>query len=224
MDPDFIPPMIGPDIEDIQTVDGTHYQRITYPDGRIGTRIIPTSYDPTWLTGGHTWIPDPSASSVSWTASDYGEFRKHFESEEYKDVDVYRRQSYNSGEHIVACSNEKDLAPENILKTLSAIKGKLMVDIAPIHIQKFECSMTPLVRKTIVEASKKLKMYGKKRPIVARFDEFGNRLPDEIDLGTTQGITLKIIDPDEYGKYYMELKGVEFPKIDNFIEPEDLPF
>lgn len=141
-------------------------------------------------------------------------------------MEIVRKQSHSSGEHIVACSNEKDLSAENILKTLSAIKGKLMIDAAPIHLRKIECSMTPLIRKNIVTASKKLKMYGKKRPIIARFDEYGNRLPDEIDLGTAQGITLKIIDPEDYGEYYLELKGVEFeptyysPRMDDY----DIPF
>lgn len=226
MDPDYIPPMRGPDIEEVRTVDGGYFKRIIHPDGNIEMRPVTPSYiaDPVFTGASRTWRADPTAGSVSWSMNDYGEFRKYFESEEYKDVDIVRKQSHNSGEHIVACSNEKDLAQENILKTLSAIKGKLMLDVAPIHIQKIECSMTPLVRRTIVDASKRLKMYGKKRPIIARFDEFGNRLPDEIDLGTAQGITLKIIDPEYYGPLYLELKGIEFPKIDNFIEPEDLPF
>lgn len=226
MDPDYIPPMKGPNIEEVRTMDGGYFHRVIYPDGNIEMRPVspPADYrafvngEPVFTGSSRTWSAD------SWSMRDYGEFRKYFESEEYKDVDIYRKQSHHSGEHIVACSNEKDLAQENILKTLSAIKGKLMLDIAPIHVQKIECSMTPLVRRTIIDASKRLKMYGKKRPIVARFDEFGNRLPDEIDLGTAQGITLKIIDPEYYGPLYLELKGIEFPKIDNFIEPEDLPF
>ena len=147
-------------------------------------------------------------------------------------MEVVRRQSYNRGEHIVACFNEKDLSTENVLKTLSAIKGKLMIDVAPIHLKKIECSITPQVRKNIVAASKRLKMYGKKRPIIARFDEYGNRLPDEIDIGTSGGITLKIIDPKEHGDFYIELKGVEFSKIDysttdwdsTYISEDDLPF
>ena len=106
-----------------------------------------------------------------------------------------------------------------------------MIDVAPIHIKTIECSITPQVRQNIVTASKKLKMYGKKRPIIARFDEYGNRLPDEIDLGTSQGITLKIVDPEKYGIFYFELKGIEFPRIEptfefepSFIDGDDLPF
>lgn len=237
MDPDFIPPMTGPNIEDIRTVDGGYFRRITYPDGRVETVPMGSSFvysNPIFTGESRMWSAE--AATRSWSMNDYGEFRKYFESEEYKDVDIVRKQSHKAGEHIVACSNEKDLSVENILRTLSAIKGKLMVDVAPIHLQKIECAMTPLVRRTVVEASKKLKRYGKKRPIVARFDEFGNRLPDEIDLGTANGITLKIIDPEDYGPNYLELKGIEFPKMEpnlindfkdtyiDSIDPDDLPF
>lgn len=204
-------------VEEMKTLDGKYFQKITYPDGHIETQPINFPYSYLVSTGGDygSWIADSTTSTIGserWSIEDYNELKKHFESKEDKQVDVYRKQSYNSGEHIIACSNEKDLSIENILKTLSAIKGKLMIDVAPMHLREITCSMTPLVRKNIVDASKRLKMYGKKRPIIARFDEYGNRLSDEIDLGTDQGITLKIIDPESYGKYYLELTGIEFSK------------
>lgn len=246
----------GPNVERIRNVDGSVYERITYPDGRIEMRVLeaPPFY-PAYSSGEAMRTIDgrlaPPFSSIygtdvietttlgdtsrTWCANkgpkweDYVDLRRYFESEEESKVNVVRKKSYNKGEHIVACCDEKDLAIENILKTLSAIKGKLMIDIAPIHIKTIECSITPQVRQNIVAASKKLKMYGKKRPIIARFDEYGNRLPDEIDIGTAQGITLKIIDPDKYGKYYIELKGIEFPRMEynpmSFeVDPDDLPF
>lgn len=192
---------------------------------------------PFYASTGDAVVVDPRICSntttntgVEWrglSMADYSDLRRFYmESEEESKVEVIRKESHDSGEHIVACYNEKDLAPENILKTLSAVKGKLMIDIAPIRIRKIECYMTPQVRKNIVTASKRLKMYGKKRPIIARFDEYGNRLPDEIDIGTSRGITLKIIEPEKYGPYYLELKGLESPD-NNFVysvDPEDLPF
>lgn len=233
---------IGPDnIETITNIDGSIYEKITHPDGNIEMRIVrPPCYSPYMYNDYGEAIPIMSreaaythytgtASSV--TFGDYNELRRYFESEEEKNVNIIRKESYKSGEHIVACCDEKDLSIENILKTLSAIKGKLMIDVAPIHIKTIECSITPLVRQNIVTASKKLKMYGKKRPIIARFDEYGNRLPDEIDLGTSQGITLKIVDPEQYGRFYFELKGIEFPRIEptfeyepSFIDGDDSPF
>lgn len=250
----------GPNVEIIKDVSGVTYRKITYPDGRTEMDVIsPPPFYSAYSSGeavrdmnGRLTPPFSSIYNVdaietttlgdtsrTWRASrgpkleDYVELRKYLESEEESKVNVVRKKSYNEGEHIVACCDEKDLSVENVLKTLSAIKGKLMIDIAPIHVKTIECWITPQVRQNIVTASKKLKMYGKKRPIIARFDEYGNRLPDEIDIGTTNGITLKIIDPDKYGKYYIELKGIEFPRIepditksfeDTYIDPDDLPF
>lgn len=136
------------------------------------------------------------------------------------DVDIIDIKSSKKGEHIVACQNESDLSVDRILKTLSALKGKLMLNVAPVHIQKLECRMTPTIRKNIVMASKKLKMYGKKRPIIARFDEYGNRLPDEIELEIASGVTLVIVDPREYRDCYLELKAIEFPTGDYTIRED----
>lgn len=147
----------------------------------------------------------------------------------WEDVNIIKKQSHIAGEHIMVCYDEKDLSVENILKTLSAIKGRLMVDIVRARIAKIECSMTPLIKHTIIDASKRLKRYGKKRPIIACFDEYGNRLFDEIYIGTDRGITLKIVDPEKYGKHYLELKGTEsLSTRDNVytshLDSEDLPF
>ena len=249
---DFIRPE---NTEIITNADGSIYEQITHPDGHIERKLIrPPCYSPyVYNTHGEaipiiseaatcTHYADTASSVTSWSMrdydrirkyfeSDYDKIRKYFKSEEEKSVNIVRKKSYNAGEHIVACHDEKDLSIENVLKTLSAIKGKLMIDVVPIHIKTIECSITPQVRQNIITASKKLKMYGKKRPIIARFDEYGNRLPDEIDLGTSQGITLKIVDPEKYGIFYFELKGIEFPKIEptfefgpSFIDEDDLPF
>lgn len=237
---DFIRPE---NIEVITNADGSIYEQTTHPDGYVERKLIrPPCYSPYMYNGYGEVVPIISETAAythyagtgtasSITFRDYNELKKYFESEEERNVNIVRKESYNSGEHIVACYDEKDLSIENILKTLSAIKGKLMIDVAPIHIKTIECSITPQVRQNIVTASKKLKMYGKKRPIIARFDEYGNRLPDEIDLGTSQGITLKIVDPEKYGIFYFELKGIEFPRIEptfefepSFIDEDDLLF
>lgn len=128
-------------------------------------------------------------------------------------VDVKTIESYNDNERIVMCNNINDLTVDRVLKTLSIAKSKLMIECTPIHVKKIECSMTPLVRKNIISASKKLKMYGKKIPIVARFDEYGNKLPDEIEIdGINNGIILNFVDSNEYGEFYLELKGIMSPK------------
>ena len=237
---------IGPEnIEVITNADGSMYEQTTHPNGYVERKLIrPPCYSPYIHSPYGEAVPiipesaayvrytgTASTAASNWSTRDYDRIRKYFEKEEEYSVNIVRKESYNSGEHIVACHDEKDLSIENVLKTLSAIKGKLMLDIAPIHIKAIECSITPQVRQNIITASKKLKMYGKKRPIIARFDEYGNRLPDEIDLGTPQGITLKIVDPEKYGRFYFELKGIEFPRIEpkfdfepSFIDEDDLPF
>ena len=126
----------------------------------------------------------------------------------------------------------RNLSPKNLLIPFKLYNGKkqaqqILKEVQPCVI----FSKGGFVAVPVALASKKLKMYGKKRPIIARFDEYGNRLPDEIDLGTSQGITLKIVDPEKYGIFYFELKGIEFPRIEptfefepSFIDEDDLPF
>lgn len=94
------------------------------------------------------------------------------------------------------------------------MKAKLMLDVAPVRIKEINCYMTNDTRRNIVLASKKLKMYGKKCPVIARFDEYGRRLPDKLDLDTTHGITVKIIDASENEPLYLQMEAIEFPNID----------
>lgn len=117
-------------------------------------------------------------------------------------------QSFYGREYTVACSYEPDLAQDRILKSLSMMKGKLMMQCAPVHLKNIECKMTPAVKHNIITAYKRLERYGKKTPFVARFDEYGRRLPDEIKIETMQGMEIKIVDPLEYGTHFLEFKGV----------------
>ena len=184
------------------------YTITTTSDGLSSTYITPPRYS----SGTSGPIPEWSYGSTTLGAeTTYEDMKKIFIKEEIGDVNVVSKTSMVKGEHIVVCEDRSDLSTERILKTLSAVKGKLMLDVAPIHIKTIECNMTPEVRKNIVTASKRLKMYGKKRPIIARFDDYGNRLPDEIKLDSFQGITLRIIDPEDYGDYYLEMRAIEFP-------------
>ena len=103
------------------------------------------------------------------TTLDYEDFMKKIGKEEEAKVKVNVENS--KGKYVCCVKNTPDLLPERILVTLSAIKGRLMMEVAPIHIKEFQCSMTPAVRKNIIQASKRARMYGKKMPIIARFDE-----------------------------------------------------
>ena len=205
------------------------------------TFIAPTYIEPTITytgsTGDMRTVCYPARHWEPYTTTlGHEALMKQIEREEEAKVKV--NVEHFKGEYICCVTEVLELLPERILMTLSAIKGRLMMEIAPIHIKEFQCSMTPTVRKNIIQASKKIKMYGKKMPIIARFDEYGNRLPDEIDLDTAQGVSLKIVDPAEYGECYLELKAIELPNKDyinsriteepwslsTFFSDDDLPF
>lgn len=138
------------------------------------------------------------------------------------------------GKYVCCVKDTPDLLQDRILITLSAVKGRLMMECAPIHIKEFQCSMTPAVRQNIIQASKRSRMYGKKMPIIARFDEYGNPLPEQIEINDSPGVNLRILDPEDYGELYLELVAIEFPANEyktvrdwtytgGFID-EDIPF
>ena len=143
------------------------------------------------------------------TTLNYEDFIKKIEKEEEAKVKVNVENF--EGKYVCCVKDTPDLLPEKILVTLSAVKGRLMMEIAPIHIKEFQCSMTPAVRKNIIQASKRARMYGKKFPIIARFDEYGRPLPEQIEINDSPGVNLRILDPADYGELYLELVAIKFP-------------
>lgn len=194
----------------------------TYRDiaGRL-TMTAPSYSTITTIDGvTHTYIHHPS---TNWgtvdihppiVTHDWKEYAKLMGKKEEAEVNVVTKKIVDRGEHIVFCDTILDLLPERILTTLSAAKGKLMFEVAPIHIKEIQCKMTPNVKNNIIEASKRLKRYGKKCPIIPSFDEYGNRLPDQIEIGDNRGIVVQIVDPKDYGEIYFELKAIEIPRLD----------
>lgn len=181
---------------------------------------------------GYTYDPDHSAFTVDipsmWPRISEEEWRKRVKlelnEEDEPTVNVHKLETHIPGERAVVCKDYEDLSTEHILTTLSVIKGKLMLDLMPYRIKKMECSITPEVKKNIINASKRLKMYGKDRPLVVHFDEWGNKLPDEITIGSHSGITLKIVNPDDVGDFYFELRATVLPETDSYCDSLDLPF
>ena len=188
-----------------RTIDGKLERYVYYPKSCSITGTSTSTTLPYDTTIQHF---DSFATTTTLDA-DWYDILKNFELKENKDVNI--KVKHKNEEYIAYCEGFEDLSTERVLKTLSAVKGRLMMEVAPIHIQKLECSMTPSVKNNIVTASKRLRMYGKKRPIVACFDEYGRPLPDTIDLDTHEGITLKLVNEKDYGSYYLELKAIEFP-------------
>lgn len=123
-------------------------------------------------------------------------------------IEESRVDMTNNYRYAVACHNYSDLSPERILKSLSIMKSKLMMECMPIRIEKIECKMSPMVKTNIINAYRKVSMYGKKTPFVACFDDYGRRLPDEIQIDTIRGMDLKIVDPDVYGENYLVFETI----------------
>lgn len=119
----------------------------------------------------------------------------------------------------VTCDNMHDLSQDRILKSISIMKSKLMLECAPVHVDRIECKLTPAVKKNLISAYRKLSMYGKKTPFVASFDEYGRRLEDCIKIDTMYGMHIQIVDPEIYGPTFIAFEGF-IP--DNIYE--DLPF
>ena len=142
------------------------------------------------------------------TTLDYEDFMRKIGKEEEAKVKVNVENF--KGKCVCYVKNDPDLRQERILTTLSALKGRLMMEIAPIHTKEFQCSMTPAVRQNIIQASRRARMYGKKMPIIARFDEYGRPLPEQIELNDAPGVNLRILDPADYGELYLELVAIEF--------------
>lgn len=140
-------------------------------------------------------------------------------------IEEHREDNSDNRRYAVACHNYNDLSQERILKTLSIMKSKLMMECMPVHVKSIECKMSPMVKTNIINAYRKVSMYGKKTPFVARFDEYGRRLPDEIQIDTIRGVDLKIVDPDVYGENYLVFEAIiptyEYNVTDSY---EDLPF
>lgn len=205
----------GPSRSEYTNVDGTRYEKIIDPYGNMEIRRLPDLYPPS-IDMPRSETADLSrylyGTRIYNTFDDYArmsrDYRDLIESEDKFKVNIVSQKS-GARTHKVYCDDKIALTTENILKTLASMRGKLMLDIMPIRIESIECSVTPEIKNRLLSASKKLKMYGKKPPLVVRFDEWGDRLPDEIRTEDGSGIQLKIVDPALYGELYFELRATE---------------
>ncbi len=140
--------------------------------------------------------------------------------EEYRDDKSFVRR------YAVACHNYTDLSQERILKSISVMKSKLMMQCLPYRVDRIECKMSPMVKTNMINAYRRVNMYGKKTPFVACFDEYGRRLPDEIKIDTIRGMDVKIVDPATYGNNYLVFEAIvpeqkDTNSTDDYL---DLPF
>lgn len=175
---------------------------------------------------GRSYIYDADTNTFTFDAPFYSpEIRKEdvpeMKLEEYRDDKSLNRR------YAVACHNYSDLSQERILKSISVMKSKLMMQCAPYRVEHIECRMSPSVKTNMISAYRKVNMYGKKTPFVACFDEYGRRLSDKIEIDTIRGMDIKIVDPKEYGNNYLVFEAVvpEYYYKNTWADdPEDLPF
>lgn len=146
------------------------------------------------------YTPDGIVDKFEWWIKESG-----YKKEEIPEMKVEENREFGTSnyKYAVACHNYEDLLEKNILKCISIMKAKLMMECTPYHVKNIQCRMSPMVKNNIIMAYRKLSMYGKKTPFVARFDEYGRRLEDEIKIDTMRGMDIKIVDPDIYGQNYL---------------------
>ena len=184
---------------------------VTYTDYENTRRII---HHATREYENYKFNPDTNSFEIDLAEpyiNEYGEVVRELFSEEdipEMKVEESRVDMTDNYRYAVACHNYSDLSPERILKSLSIMKSKLMMECMPIRIEKIECKMSPMVKTNIINAYRKVSMYGKKTPFVACFDDYGRRLPDEIQIDTIRGMDLKIVDPDVYGENYLVFETI----------------
>ena len=149
---------------------------------------------------GDMYSPDGIVDKFEWWIKENG-----YKKEEIPEMKVEENREFGTFnyKYAVVCHNYEDLLEKNILKCISIMKAKLMMECMPYHVKNIQCRMSPMVKNNIIMAYRKLSMYGKKTPFVARFDEYGRRLEDEIKIDTMKGIDIKIVDPDIYGQNYL---------------------
>lgn len=181
-----------------------------------------------YIFGGYTFNPDTNSVSIDLPNLYHQEVSEEgipeMKLEEYEE---YRDDKSRNRRYVVACHCESDLSQEHILKSISIMKSKLMMQCAPYRVENIKCEMTPAVKANMINAYRRVNMFGKKTPFVACFDEYGRRLPDEVKIDTIRGMDIKIVDPVENGGSYLVFEAVVSDRNYDrplYTDPYDLPF
>lgn len=150
---------------------------------------------------------DPVTNSVSINLPDLYHQRISEEDIPKMNIEEYKDEKSLKRRYAVSCHDHIDLSQERILKSISVMKSKLMMQCLPYKVDRIECKMSPMVKTNMINAYRRVNMYGKKTPFVACFDEYGRRLPDEVKIDTIRGMDIKIVDPATYGNDYLVLEA-----------------
>ena len=182
--------------------DSPYYSPIAW-----GRDVTASSLSSGWSSGPVELPPELLASPME--AYDWDKIMKTA-TDEIPKMNMYKEEvpQHMGKRFAVNCNNPRDFELDRILKNLSIMKSKLMLECMPVHLRNIECKMTPQVKDNLVKAYKKCNMYGKSLPFVARYDDYGNRLSDHVNIETLEGMTIQIVDPERYGEFYLEFQGI----------------
>ena len=215
--------MTDEETTELRYLDGLEITKRVKPTGEIIMTANPSGpsyYSPSWgrditassLSSGWSSSPmelPPELLASTMESYDWDKIIKTA-TDEIPKMNMHKEEvpQYMGKRFAVNCNNPRDFELDRILKNLSIMKSRLMMECMPVHLRNIECKMTPQVKDNLIKAYKKCNMYGKSLPFVARFDEYGNRLSDQIDIETLEGMTIQIVDPEHYGEFYLEFQGI----------------
>ena len=215
--------MTDEETTELRYLDGLEITKRVKPTGEIIMTANPSGpsyYSPSWgrditassLSSGWSSSPmelPPELLASTMEAYDWDKIMKTV-TDEIPKMNMYKEEvSQHMGKRFaVNCNNPRDFELDRILKNLSIMKSKLMLECMPVHLRNIECKMTPQVKDNLVKAYKKCNMYGKSLPFVARYDDYDNRLSDHVNIETLEGMTIQIVDPERYGEFYLEFQGI----------------
>lgn len=120
------------------------------------------------------------------------------------------------------CTDKESLSQTNVLRTLMRLKSEFVYNCAPYKMKDVKCKMSPIVKENLIKAYRKLHMYGKKLPIIVSFDEYGRRLPDQLQDDLAKGITVKIVDSEQKNNYFLAFDGEQDLRFTQ--DDRDVPF
>ena len=172
-----------------KTYSTTKHDSVVYPD---------ESFDP--LEDSYKLV-DPTTEDV------YEAFKKAIK-EHGETVTVHNSFTVSAESEAISCTDIKKLAPDHVLKQLSIMRSNLSRLCKNLIVDHINCRMTSETMESILHACRRLKMYGKEKPMIACFDEYGNRIQDKPNIETLKGAEIEIVPSNEYGPYFLEFKAV----------------
>ena len=185
----FIAPDEDEETIELSYLDGLEVTKRVKPTGEIIMTANPSGssyYSPSWgrditassLSSGWSSSPmelPPELLASTMEAYDWDKIMKTV-TDEIPKMNMYKEEvpQHMGKRFAVNCNNPRDFELDRILKNLSIMKSKLMLECMPVHLRNIECKMPPQVKDNLAKAHKKCNMYGNSLPFAARHDDPGS--------------------------------------------------